>query len=249
MLHSLQEIIGYGIRASDGELGEVADLYFDDQSFAVRYFVVETGGWLSGRKVLISPVEAGEPDPDAEVLPVDLTREQVEDSPDIDADLPVSRRAEQNLTTYYRWPPSWTPVGSGGIVGLKVPPAYGEPEEPEAVIGEEGDTHLRSFREVRGYSVRATDRSAGEVEDMLTRTREWVIRYLVVDTGNWLSSRRILVSPAWVTAMHWSAGEVEVDLPAAAIETSPELDPDTPISREYEKRLHDHYDRPKYWEA
>ena len=91
MLRSVQDIQGYAIRATDGVIGHVRDVYFDDHNWAVRYFVVDTGTWLASRKVLISRFAVGEPDWAARVMPVSITKEQVKGSPDIDTDKPVSR--------------------------------------------------------------------------------------------------------------------------------------------------------------
>lgn len=91
MLRATSDLLNLSINASDGIIGDVKDLYFDDESWTIRYFVVETGSWLSSRKVLISPIAAGDPDWTSQLLPVSLTREQVKNSPDIDTDMPVMR--------------------------------------------------------------------------------------------------------------------------------------------------------------
>ncbi len=56
MLRNAKDLHGFKIRATDGELGTVDQLYFDDETWAIRYLMVETGGWLGGRRVLISPI-------------------------------------------------------------------------------------------------------------------------------------------------------------------------------------------------
>ena len=94
MLRSLKDIRGYGILASDGEIGDVYDLYFDDQSWNIRYLVVDTGKWLPGQKVLIAPVAIGEPDAVSRLLPVKLTKEQISNSPGTEMHKPVSRQHE-----------------------------------------------------------------------------------------------------------------------------------------------------------
>ena len=62
MLRTAKELIGYTIRALDDDVGHVDDFYFDDRYWLIRYLVVDTGGWLSGRKVLLSPLTIGQPD-------------------------------------------------------------------------------------------------------------------------------------------------------------------------------------------
>src|SRR5207247_9518143 len=88
MLHTAKELHDFTVGATDGEIGEVKDIYFDDERWAVRYLVVQTGGWLSGRKVLISPISVRDIDWDGEVLNVNLSQQQVRESPSIDTDKP-----------------------------------------------------------------------------------------------------------------------------------------------------------------
>ena len=105
MLRNVKDLRGYAIRATDGVIGHVDDFYFDDEAWAIRYLVVETGRWLPDRQVLISPISIGHPDWSAQLLPVSLTKAQVKGSPDIDTKKPVSRQRE---ATYHRL--LWVPV-------------------------------------------------------------------------------------------------------------------------------------------
>jgi len=100
MLRSLKKLFGNKILATDGQIGRVHDFYFDDQEWTVRYMVADTGGWLKGRLVLISPAALGEADWGAESFPVNLTRQQIGESPGIEEDLPVSRQQEIELQRY-----------------------------------------------------------------------------------------------------------------------------------------------------
>ena len=84
MLRTIKELHEYAIGAVDGVIGHVKDLYLDDKDWVVRYLVVDTGGWLSDKKVLISPMAIGKPNWAQEVLPVSITKEQVRNSPDVD---------------------------------------------------------------------------------------------------------------------------------------------------------------------
>ena len=246
MLRNIKALRGYSIRARDGDIGKVHEFYFDDGSWTIRYLVVNTGSWLAGRRVLLSPVALGPPDQEARVVPVDLTREQVEHSPDIDADRPVSRQQEGRLHQYYGWTGYWTlsPMGT----------AFFNPQQTMALAesGEEGaetegDPHLRSTREVIGYHIQARDGEIGHVADFIAEDESWIIRYMVVDTRNWLPGRKVLIAPRWIDSMDWCKARVHVGLDCARIESSPEFDPSEPVARPYEERLHNYYDRPKYW--
>ncbi|MFW6161385.1 MAG: PRC-barrel domain-containing protein [Planctomycetota bacterium] len=240
MLRSAKEILGYTIRATDDDLGRVHDFYFDDWTWTIRYLVVDTGKWLPDRQVLIAPEATGDPDWGQRVLPVQLTRELVEGAPSIDLARPVSREYEAKLADYYGWMPYWGPAAG-------VPPRMEQLERAQPSEPEEG-THLRSVREVTGYQIHAADEDVGHVEDFITDTDGWFIRYVVVDTRNWLPGRKVLVSPAWVTRVNWADKKLWVGLTRDAIEHSPEFDPGAPVNREYEARLYDYYGRPKYWE-
>jgi hypothetical protein len=251
MLRSLDSIVGYRLRATDDDIGHVKDFLFDDDAWVVRYLVADTGTWLPGRKVLISPQAMGRPDWEAKVLPVGLTTDQVAGAPGIEQDLPVSRQHEQELAAWYGWAPYWSgPVLAESSVPVPVEKAEGEaPAAGQGPAGgeAEADPHLRSVEEVRGYRVSATDERVGTVRDLIADTEGWIVRYLVVDTGNWLKRDEVLVSPTWADGVLWDESELRMDLTARQIEDSPRYDPGAPVNREYEQRLFDYYGRPKYW--
>ncbi len=243
MLRSIKKVLGYQVKAVDATFGRVEDAYFDDYLWAIRYFVVDTVGLLSEEPVLISPQSVGEPNWEDLVLPVNLTREQVENSPSIDSDLPVSRQHEAELAKHYSWAPYW------------VQPGEGEPEVPIPPVGEEenglkvtGDPDLRSFCEVVDYHVHASDGEVGHVHDMIADTRNWVIRYLVVDTHRLLPGGKVLVSPGWTQQIDWDRSEVVVAATREDIKNAPKFRSDMPINRKDEVRLYDYYGRPGYWQ-
>lgn len=248
MLRSTKELRGYTIRALDGEIGKVHELYFDDLAWLVRYLVVDTGTWLSGRKVLLSPGVVGQPDWETQTLPVELTKKQVESSPEIGTNEPVSRQMEMDLHTYYGWTPYWR----GGLPELGLGAAAAAQMIAEAAQGEaekqrQEDPHLRSTREVIGYHIQARDGEIGHIDDFVVDVGTWYVRYLVIDTRNWLPGKKVLVAPAWVEEVNWASRSVSMDLKRETIKNSPEFDPSMPVNREYEVRLYDYYGRPKYW--
>lgn len=251
MLRSMNEIQGYQIEAVDGDLGNVDEFYFDDQTWTVRYMVVDTGPWIFGRKVLISPIALLEPVWSSRKMPVMLTRKQVEESPDIKIDEPVSLQDEIVLRKYYEWPNYWiqpTGMPTPATVASYYPPEAPEMEERAVVVhGQGGDPHLRRTREVTGYHIQAKDGRIGHVSDFIVEDEAWVIRYVVVDTRNWLPGREVLTSPAWIESIDEKRSLVEIDLKKETIENSPEYDPESPVNRDYEKVLYDYYGRPRYW--
>jgi hypothetical protein len=241
MLRSHSDLRRLKIRAKDGDLGSVHDFYFDDELWMVRFYVVDTGTWLIGRKVLISPVATGEADLQEEVIPVDLTMDQVKNSPDVSTERPVSKQAVAGLYAYYGWAFPWEGAVYMPPSLAADPAAVEEPEEPK------GDPHLRSAREIDGYRIEATDGTIGHVEDLLINDEDVRIRYLVVDTRNFLPGRHVVISPDWVRELNYPSQKVIVDLTKKEIETSPEYSATAQLDRDQEARIFSHYRRKPYW--
>ena len=249
MLRSLKDIMNYVLEAKDGDIGRCKDFLFDDQYWAIRYMVADTGKWLPGRKVLLSPIALEEPDAITQRFPVKLTCQQIEESPPLDEHAPVSRQYEMNWLDYYGWAYYWSGAHLWGPAPY--PSALYTPKLREELVEEKPqpeESHLRSVKEVKGYRIEASDGEIGHVDDFIVDDQSWSIRYLVLDTRNWLPGRRVLVAPEWVKSVHWADGRVEVDLTQEAIKNSPEYDPAAPVNREYEVRLYNYYGQPAYWE-
>ena len=245
MLRRTSELRDYKLGAIDGEIGKVIEFYFDDQSWTIRYLVAETGGWLSLRQVLISPYALGPAKEDAHIIPVDLTREQIEKSPSFNSDRPVSRQYERDFFDYYGYPEYWVgPHMWGAQPALAYPlPAPRPPAEHKG----EWDPHLRSTRAVTGYHVAAKNGLAGHVEDFIIDDANWTIRYLVVDTHNWWPGRRVLLSPHWITDVSWTDSLVSTEITKEAISGSPAFNAASLLTRGYEEILHRHYNLKGYW--
>jgi hypothetical protein len=248
MLQSCKNMLGYEIEASDGPIGKVHDFYFDDRLWTIRYAVADTSRWLPGRKVLLSPDACSETMGETRQMHVDLTRDQIKNSPDVQTDEPVSRQEEEKLRAYYGWSTYWpmaTFAPALSDYGQLEPLPVSGPDTSENTDSQ--DHHLRSLREVSHYHVKATDGEVGRTEDMILEDEDWQLRYLVVDTGHWLSSRKVLISLEWIREISWSGSEVVVDVDRQAIENSPPFSPEKPVNREYEVLLYDYYGRPCYW--
>jgi hypothetical protein len=236
MLRSTTNLWDFRISATDGPLGGIKDLLFDDRDWITRYLVVNSSAWLPGRRVLIVPSAVGTPDQEARELPVELTKSQVKDSPSIDEDQPVSRERESELHLYYNWTPYWPGPGATPLAKTPRPPLEAAPEN-----------HLRSVREVTGYHIGAVDGDLGHVEEFIVDDETWELRYTVVDTRDWLPGRKVLVSNEWVQSVDWAQRTLRIDLTREQIKASPPYDPLAPVNRRYEERLYDFYGRPKYW--
>ena len=214
MQKSTKELKGYAIDATDGDIGKVDDFYFDDKSWTIRYLVVDTGNWLLGRKVLLSPIAVGKADFSSGRFNVTLTKKQVEESPSIDTDKPVSRQHEAYYHDYYGFPYYWNGPYLWGPMYYPGRPGADQKriEERRAEREEAGDLHLRSAAHVTGYHIEATDGEIGHVEDFIIDDETWEIRYIVVDTRNWLPGKKVLIAPRWIDRVSWNDSKVYVSL-------------------------------------
>lgn len=255
MLRSMQDLKNYTIGATDGEIGHVADFFFDDADWVIRYLVVETGSWLMTRKVLISPFALMEADWMHKRLPMRINKDQVKSSPDIDTDKPVSRQHEMAYLDYYGYPYYWGGTGFWGA-GLYVPILASNGSGPGAAQGAkvaaaalaQDDPHLRSCMSVIGYHIHARDGDIGHVQGMLVDEDTWALRYLVVDTANWWGGHRVLISPNWIESISWAESQVTVNLNRQTIKDSPPFDSTAVLNRQHETDLYRHYARHAYWD-
>jgi uncharacterized protein YrrD len=246
MLDNVKTLQGYRLNSRDGEIGRVRDFYFDDRHWAIRYLVADTANWLPGRQVLISPYALEAVSREMHHITVDLTKKQIEDSPSLDSDKPVSRQFEETYYGYYGWPMYW----GGPFMWGPYPYMVRDREQwKDTAPGEKAwDPHLRSTNDVSGHRIHATDGEIGHVEDFLIDDQTWAIRYLVVDTRNWWPGKRVLVSPQWIERVSWGEAKVFVNLTRETIKQSPAYSEGSVLTRDYEARLHRHYDRRAYWD-
>ena len=250
MLWNASVINGYAIAASDGNLGTVSDFLFDDASWLVRWLVVDTGNWLSGRKVLLPPVVLGHPHPGGREFSVRLTMQQVKDSPDIDTDRPVSRQMETHVYDYYGWRPYWDTglyMGGYGYMGGVTPasPALGSRRrEEEDIVNarrSDGDPNLRSIEAVTGYHIHASDGEIGHVEDFLLDDTDWSIHYLVVDTKNWWPGKKVLISSRSAREIDWTDRLINLDVDRQRVKGCPAYDESTTVDGAYDETFLTYY--------
>jgi uncharacterized protein YrrD len=231
MQRNVKALIGDNLQATDGEIGRIEDFYFDDHTWTIRYLVVNTHEWLSGRKVLISPHVIFKHSWVSGIFPVGLTREQVRNSPDIDTDKPVDRQQEETLAAYYSWEPYWGTGFYPGPVWGVIPSTPGlDPTEIIDTTTEQeletptGDSHLRSCKEVTGYHIHAADGDIGHVDDFIIDDQTWQISFLLVDTHNWIGGKKVLVAVKHIRDVEWADSKVTVDLTVEDIRNGSPVD-------------------------
>lgn len=232
---AIKDLRGDAIVARDGAIGSVDDVYFDDERWTVRYLVVDTGMWLSGRKVLISPACVMPIQESKAALRVALTREQIEQSPGVDWDPPISRSLEAAHARYFGYPYYWSGPYLWGTAGMPLATEWTEPAAVRAARAHEfehtkgttdadrlaAESHVRSVREVVGYNLHATDGDVGRVEDFVVDDETWAIADLLVDTCSWLPGKKVLVAPGAVDDVDWANREVRIRLIRDEVERTP----------------------------
>lgn len=244
-LREVKELHGSMVHALDGEIGRVDEILFDDEHWTVRYLIVNTGNWLVGRKVLISPMALGLLDWDRFTLNVNLTREQIRNSPGVEADQPVSRQWEMDYYDYYAWPYYWGGMGGWGsywypgtLLHADTPPRRGTDQ-----TWDHDAAHLRSTKEVTGYGISATDGHLGHIQDFIVNDETWRISYLAVDTQDWWPGKKVLLPPDWIVQVNLAAKNVTVNVTRDQVRNAPEWDPYQPISHTFEDQLYSYYAR------
>lgn len=223
MLQNIKELYGNKLAASDGDIGHVKDFYFDDKTWVIRYLVADTGSWMTGRLVLLSPHAFGKLDQKEKTLHVSLSRRQIENSPSIESHQPVSRQYEVDYYRYYGWPAYWSGDAMWGLGGYPVMLAPA-PEEMAASPRHHhrADKHLQSTHAVNGYHIHTVDGPIGHVTGFMVDDRSWAIRELVVEAGHWYSGKEILVTPGDIERISYEESTVYVNLSKATIQRTAE---------------------------
>lgn len=224
MLRNLNSIQGYRVVASGEHLGDLADVYFDDGRWRVRYFVADTTDRSTRQGLWFSPAMAAGPDDEASELPVSFTRAQLDEIAVSDPDQSDSDPEQSRLHDEYGWPHYWLAPILGRGAG---PVAFTDPEGPTPAgpTRTNADPHLRSVSEIQGYAISGTDGTVGRVSGFVCDDDDWEIRYLVGSDGS--SSRgNLFIAPSRVQRVDWDRSVVEVDLTVGAIRESSQEVPD-----------------------
>jgi len=254
MLLVISALKGFTIEALDGPLGTAEDFLFDDAAWRVRWLVVGTGGWLSHRQVLVHPSAIGVADIDRSQLPVNLTKKQVEESPEVLQGEVLTQATEDRLFRYYGWDsagwyaePYEPPLGAMATP-FSSPPYLGF----NALIGSDiiisdgdvADPTKRSVDDVTGFHVHASDGPIGHVENFIVDSDTWRIQYLIVATRNWWPGQHVLIAPEAVVAIKSLDRVVEIDVTRKQVKASPPWDPLALMKQADFRSLRAHYGWP-----
>lgn len=243
MKRSLKELKGFSIETTDGTKGVIKDFLFDEDSWKIRYLEADFGNFFKDKRVLLPVNVMKDPLWDDQKIPISVSGEYMENSPSPLDKPTVSREYEKKLLDYYQFGAYWademvTPTGSGMYYParpIKVP--------VKEINENDLDTKLRSFKEVKGYHILATDGHLGHVEDLIADDADWQIIYVVIDTSNWRPwSKKVILLISWLKEVCYASKEVSIDVDTEIIKNAPEIDTSKPIEEAFEKSLLDYYE-------
>lgn len=230
MLVSLKTLNDSTVKALDGDIGAIKDIYFDDRFWTIRFMVVDTHPWLPlSQKVLISPISLLNFNEGGQILNVSIAKSLVKDCPKIEEHETVSREFEKAYFDFFGYGYYWTGPG-----------AWGEYAYPSALLerdmmlfddieqeNQKNTNHLRSAKEIHHYGIDATDGKKGYVKDIIWDTYSWSLQYLVIDTRDWLpGGKKVLLSPEQLSNLNWQEQSVTCNIDLETIKACPEYHPD-----------------------
>jgi hypothetical protein len=210
MLQSYKNLLDSTIQAEDGEIGHLDDFLFDDTNWLIHYLVVKTGGLLSRKRVLISPVRIAELNRQNHTLKLNLTSQQIDSSPDVDTDKPLFRQMEKKYFDFYSWPYYWDDMGDFGIENRN---------RLNAKNRTNNNSHLRSSKIVSSYTIEAENKHFGQVEDFLIDEHSWIIQNLVLDTKTWWPSPSVIISPQNIESVDWFSRCIKISMTKKELES------------------------------
>ncbi len=221
MLQNIKQLYGSRLASLDGDIGHAKDFYFDDKAWVIRYLIADTGSWLTGRLVLISPHAFGKWDFYERKLHIKLRKKQIEDSPSIEEHEPVSRQFEEDYYRSFGWPAYWQ---GGQMWGMSGYPLVAAPLPADIAARKAlepiADRHLQSAKTVAGYAVEASDGPVGHMGGFRVDDRSWAVRDLVVETGHWYSGKEVLIPVGKVERIGFAESKVFVNLTRSEIQAA-----------------------------
>ncbi|MFG6120272.1 PRC-barrel domain-containing protein [Thalassobacillus sp. B23F22_16] len=261
MLYFASTLKNYNIQAKDGELGKVKDLYFDDRKWTVRYLVADTRKWLPGKKVVVSPSGVKAVDTEEQVIHVENNKEDIRNNAALEEKQDFSYEKEMELSDTFGWKQYWTGEFLWGgyltpMDPMEEPARAAEPQttkEPPINDNVHGrNDKLRSTENIKGEFkhgvVHGENGKIGYIKDITIDEDTWRIRYLLVDTSEWSTKERVLLSPDWLQSVDWLANDFYIDLKLETIEEGPNYEKDQRVTKEFEEIIYQKYRKEPYWQ-
>lgn len=245
MLRQIKELGTYRLHATDGDIGHLEQFYFDDRDWKIRYFVMDIGTWLHGKKVLMSPSAIVGVDAPTKTINAAFTKQQVQESDDVGMHKPEGLEQPHDYSLFVGWPPYYDGLSAlndsdrGPVPDRAPDPEKGKTSEHSML--QPYDEHLRSSKMVSRYHVMALDGEIGQIKDGIVDDQTWAIEYVVSTVRNWRSSKKVLLPTEWILWVSAAESNVYVSLTRNNIATAPAFDPEKPVTRDLEIALHNHY--------
>ncbi len=249
MKHRLKDITGLTIETTDGTKGKIKDFLFDEDKWIVRYIEADFGGFFKDKRILLPINVFIDHLWDSKHISINIAKEDIDKSPSPEDKPTVSREYEKELMKHYGyasyWSPGYIPPTHTGLYYPARPMNVPTKEISEEKISEEKlDTKLRSFNEVKGYHILATDGHLGHLEDMIVDDADWQMIYVIIDTSNWLPwSKKVILLINWLDEISFETHEVSINVHTDVIKDAPEFNTDKSVEESFEKALLDYYER------
>jgi hypothetical protein len=236
----------YMVELSNEIRGAIFEMFFDDLFWNIQYLLLTSEDLEKDKIAIISHLALGSPDDKSKTIPIDSkqgSREVKEKSTVLKA-----KKAAESIDPIQiiELPEKFSTTNSINKKETK--------DHIITILKNENANylptanHLRGHNEVLGYNIKAKDGDLiGHVDNFILECDTWKLRYLIVDTRNWLAEgKKILLSPAWIEKINWSGNLVAVDLNKDSIIKSPTYDPDKPLDNHFEIQLYKYYGRHHY---
>lgn len=233
----------FSVRTKDGKKAKIKDFLFDEKQWKVRYAEVDFGSLFKEKRVLIPRVFLQTPDEGTSLIDIELTKEQIDKFPAPEAHKPVSRQLEEKIHDYYDlkyyWAMDIVPLG-GSSAGFFPPRPV---KAPEKIVRETDiDTQLRSFKEVKGYSLQAEDGRFGELYDLIVDDTDWQVVWVVIDTEGWLPwSKKVMAAVEHLGEIDYADEDVYMKLKKEKLENAPALKATDWKKNDFEKSAFDYF--------
>jgi sporulation protein YlmC with PRC-barrel domain len=244
MLRSCKSLEGYSLNASDGEIGHLKTIHFNDEDWSVKYLVVDIGSFWNEKKVLVLPNASYQFSWIEQNISVKLTRNQIKEALPYSSDLPVSDQHELinklNFKSLYLIEP-W----SGSFLPLWFPDLKAG-QALQNIVQEIGDKDLRCAKTITGYQVVLKDKEFGKVEDFILDCNEWIIRDIVIDANHILHSNKKIIPVSKIKVFDTDNQKIELELSSHELLDYTDYNEHQAVNREYVIKFYDYYGRLKY---